>query len=140
MQVLEEAGVLRGITRFAGSGFGAIVVTLLALEFPPALVDRWLSAEVPKLLSGKISTLLAPSLRLLRICLVGSLTRCGWSVFRPCPMYPYPTHPPLRPDARGAHPQLDGNENQGSPGQCRRNIRSGTTRHEAKALLLNETN
>ena len=52
LQVLDEAGVLRQVSRFAGSGFGALVATLLALGFSPVLVDRWLTAEVPKLISG----------------------------------------------------------------------------------------
>ena len=53
LQVLDEAGVLRQVSRFAGSGFGALVATLLALGFSPVLVDRWLTAEVPKLISGR---------------------------------------------------------------------------------------
>ena len=51
--MLDEAGVLCRVERLAGSGYGALVATLLALGYSPKLIDRWLNVEVPKLISGR---------------------------------------------------------------------------------------
>ena len=52
--MLDEAGVLIRVERLAGSGYGALVATLLALGYSPKLIDRWLNVEVPKLISGRL--------------------------------------------------------------------------------------
>ena len=123
LQVLDEAGVLRQVSRFAGSGFGALVATLLALGFSPVLVDRWLTAEVPKLISGSARN---GNTSCSCDCMVKPSFR------RSSAMPPDQHHQALRSDSGGAPPQLARIENQGSFWQRRCYVRTGTNRPDTK--------
>ena len=52
LQQLHEVGIYSQIKKFAGSGFGGLVATLLAAGAGFKTMDIWLSNDIPKLTSG----------------------------------------------------------------------------------------